>query len=57
MTLNGIHTAKPSEIISGRVCGIGDGDNIIISQQVIQLDSRLLRLCNWSVSLCYIILV
>jgi len=48
--------STPSEIISNRVCGIwlgiGEGANIIIiSKYVIQLDSRLLPLFNWSVLL------
>jgi len=43
-----------SEIISQGVwdlVGIGEGANVIISKYVIRLDSRLLRVCNWSVLL------
>jgi len=46
------HDFKLSEIISNMVYGfwfgIGEGDIVIICKQVIRLDSRLLRLCNWS---------
>jgi len=55
--------STPCEIISNRVCrfwlGIGEGINLIISKRVIRLESRLLRLCNWSVLqwLCYIVTV
>jgi len=49
-----LHSAQ-SEILSNRVCriwlGIGEGANVIISKQVIRLDSWLLRSCNWSVIL------
>jgi len=48
--------STPSGIISYRVCGIctlgiGEGANAIISNYGTRLDSRLLRLSNWSVLL------
>jgi len=38
-------------IFGGILLGIGEGTNVIISKQAIQLDSQLLHLYNWSVFL------
>jgi len=49
---HGVKLHPQSEIILNRVwLGIGEGANVIISQYIIRLVSRLLRSSNWSVLL------